>query len=332
MLFIFLFVVLGSSAAFGLKIPVSILEAGDGNEPSIKYFEVSRGDNIEVEADKFCGANQISPVDCYIIKNKAAEDLWFRPKLTLFGRNIYSLDGEDGMIALILDRIGVGNKKSIEFGAHDGLTSSNTANLFVNHGWESILIENDRFLYEKMVENVKPYKCTCLNEKIGIESQSIESILAKYNVSSHGVDLLSIDIDGNDYYVFKSLEIMKPRIIIVEYNPTYPAHLEIYFPYHEAHGFGASVTALVQVAHSKGYTLIGINSLNLFFVRVEDKYKFADIDTSLASMRQDHMLRYVISDYSGRQAVVVSSKYTQNIRLIDHVIEEEMYGDAFRFQ
>src|SRR6185295_7491311 len=152
-----------------------------------------------------------------------------KPRLTDYKENIYSQFGEDGIIRKIFEMIGTTSKVCVEFGAADGFWYSNTANLWSKDpNWSAILIESDLRAYNNLVANVAPYKCMPIHRAVGTSSHdSLEAILDQAGVNLP-IDLLSIDIDGNDYYVFKSLTHLRPRVIICEYNESIPAHLDVY--------------------------------------------------------------------------------------------------------
>lgn len=230
-----------------------------------------------------------------------------KSKLIDYKKNVHSQFGEDGMIEAIFNLIGAKSKRCVEFGAWDGFYFSNTANLFSKKGWEAILIECDKKKYEELIKNVNSFHCKCICEAVGIKKNSLESILIKNKIPFKEVDLLSIDIDGNDYYIFASLEKMKPRVIICEYNPTFPAHLDIYFDYDNKEGkfgFGCSVGALIRLAKQKGYTLVGLTEVNAFFVLDEELPHFNGIEISLEKIRMDKYLNYMITDFNGNYAII----------------------------
>lgn len=233
------------------------------------------------------------------------------PKLSDFKYNVFSQFGEDGIIEKIFEVIGVESKTCIEFGAWDGFFCSNTANLFSKKGWKAILIECNKNKFNTLVNNVNGYDCTCICEAIGIGNSSLESVLLRNSIPFSQIDLLSIDIDGNDYYVFDSLDLMRPRVIVCEYNPTLPAHLSIYAKYDDigtSWGFGCSVGALNTVAKQKGYSLVALTDCNAFFVRSEYIDLFASFEISLNQIRIDDYLLYAITDFSGNYAIVSQKK------------------------
>ena len=202
-------------------------------------------------------------------------------KLSDYAFNNFSQFGEDGIIQKIFEIIGISSRVCIEFGAWDGFRFSNTANLFTNN-WEAILIEAHQKRFNSLIQNVKNYQCHCFNIFITNKGKhSLESVLKENNLFME-IDFLSIDIDGDDYYIFKSLETLKPRVICCEYNPTIPAHLELVPT--ENNSFGCSPLSLVKLAETKGYKLISMTDVNCFFVSNTDFEKFFKYETSLSSL------------------------------------------------
>lgn len=177
-------------------------------------------------------------------------------------RKIFSQNGEDGVIEKIFEVIKTTNKYYVEFGVENA-NECNTRNLRENCGWTGLLMDGG---YE--------------NKEIGlyqefITAENINDLFKKYNVPQE-FDLLSIDIDYNDFYVWKSLdEIYQPRVVIIEYNASHlPTEDKVvkYDPnavWDETNYFGASIRALYNLGKRKGYSLIYANNqgVNLFFVK-----------------------------------------------------------------
>jgi len=228
-----------------------------------------------------------------------------KAKLSDFRKNVYSQCGEDGIIEKIFETIGTTSKLCVEFGAWDGFHLSNTAALWTKN-WKGILLEANPARYQKLVENVKRYPCLAIQAKVGSDETSrIESILGNHGIHEP-IDLLSMDIDGNDYYVFQSLRTLRPRVIICEYNPTIPAHIDVY-PEPDNY-FGCSVAALMRVAKSKGYQLAALTDVNAFFVHEDEFDKLAEFETALEQIRIDDYLTYLITSYSGEYVCISSNK------------------------
>ncbi len=231
-----------------------------------------------------------------------------KPRLADFKYNVFSQFGEDGITQQIFDTIGTTSKVVIEFGADDGFQSSNTANLWSkDSSWQGIMIECSDSAYAKLVENLKAFNCLLINRKVGIgQDDTLEAILEDNDIDFN-IDLLSIDIDGNDYYIFRSLNRLRPRVIICEYNPTFPADLDVYHDY-DVYA-GCSVGALIRIGKAKGYSLVAITDTNCFFVRNEDFPKFDAFETQLDKIRINKYLRYIITGYNGVYTVIGQSDF-----------------------
>ena len=185
-----------------------------------------------------------------------------------------SQGGEDGIIQEIFRRLSVSRGTFVEFGAWDGILFSNTYAL-VKKGWDGLYIEGDPKKFKKLRRNMAAYsRIRTLCRYVGCEGQGrLDHILAQADIPKD-FDFLSIDIDGNDYWIFQSLTQFHPRVIVVEYNANFgPAESKSipYNPRHQWDGtmfFGASAAALYQLARAKGYTPVAYTRLvNLFFVR-----------------------------------------------------------------
>jgi len=234
-------------------------------------------------------------------------------KLTDYSYNKYSQFGEDGIIDKIFDIIKPGSKVCVEFGAWDGIHCSNTANLWRN-GWKGILIEGDAKRFAQLVKNAQPFDCMAVCRYVGISGgDTLENIL-KEKKTDPDIDLLSIDIDGDDYHIIASLSSMRPRVIICEYNHTVPYWLDIYQKPGEY--FGASVSALIRVAKEKDYQLVSITDGSCIFVTGPEYKKFEAFNTNLNDIANNNYLNFIITNYSGQYLLHgrfpfgINNKYT----------------------
>lgn len=220
-------------------------------------------------------------------------------KLSDNAYNVYSQFGEDGIIESLFDLIGTTSKVCIEFGAWDGLHLSNTANLWKN-GWGAILIEADPQKHLSLLKNVDGYNCIALNEFVGSEGEhTLENILRENEIDLYEqIDFMSIDIDGDDYYVFQSFSTsFRPRVVSCEYNPTIPPQFEIVPQC--GNYFGCSALSLVKLAGEKGYSLVAMTETNCFFVVEEEFSKFAEFETRLDHLFISKHIAYLMSGYDG---------------------------------
>jgi hypothetical protein len=184
-----------------------------------------------------------------------------------FRTNVTSHQGEDGIIAEIFRRVGIQNKWCVEFGALNGTHDSNVWALINNEGWSGVLIEADRTYFEKLVDTYRDVeRAICLNLFISFEGEnSLDEIFARTPLPQD-FDLMSIDIDGNDYHVWDSLTEYQPRVVIIEFNPTIPNDIAFVQPRDMAVQQGSSLLALTQLANRKGYELVEATGANAFFV------------------------------------------------------------------
>jgi len=220
--------------------------------------------------------------------------------LNSYKRIIYSQWGEDGVLEEIFRRIGTTNKFCVEFGAGNGYELSNTWNLISNHNWNALLLDSNVLFCEtwkKILEKIPRVKI--LNRFIGISGEhSLEKVLKASNVS-HNFDLLSIDIDSNDYHIFRSIKSYKPRVIIIEHNPTVPPDDSIVQDPNETIAFGSSAKANVDLAHEKGYLLVAATQTNCIFVNKDDFPKLTIEEPSLSDVFDPSAISYVISSFNG---------------------------------
>lgn len=197
-----------------------------------------------------------------------------------FGIKIYSQNNEDGIILYIFKHIGIKTKKFVEIGVENG-TECNTTNLLKNFNWKGIQIEGSKKLYNdakiqlKKILEKKRNNLKLLN--IFVTKRNINEIVKK-NYDKKELDLLSIDIDGNDFWIWKEISSIKPRVVIIEYNSFFGSNKSATIKYdpkftwnHKNNRcyYGASLKALEKLGKKKKYTLIGVdnNGVNAFFVR-----------------------------------------------------------------
>jgi hypothetical protein len=190
--------------------------------------------------------------------------------LQAFERKVLSQNAEDGLIHEILFRIGE-DRYFVEFGVGDGI-ECNTALLSLHYGWRGLVIEADATNAERLRERYRGLSVEVRSEFVTRES--IVTIFRTADVPSE-FDLLSIDIDGNDYWVWEALDAYRPRLAIIEYNASISPDRFWVMRYNAKHVwektlyYGASIRALTFLAEKKGYALIGTDSqgVNAFFVR-----------------------------------------------------------------
>jgi hypothetical protein len=219
--------------------------------------------------------------------------------LSNFAENITSQDGEDGLIAKALSLLPDRSFWCVEFGAWDGKHLSNTYNLIGNMGYNVVLIEGDSAKYKELCDNY-PHKDRAIfvNAFVGwSEKDSLDQILRRHPVPQ-AFDLLSVDVDGNDYHIWKALELFQPKLVLIEYNISMVNAVQFVQPAEAGCHQGSSPASLIKLGSEKGYELIAVTKHNLLFVRREYYPLFSIPDNSLEVMR-DEEPNYVFFGYDG---------------------------------
>ncbi|MBF8258779.1 MAG: Methyltransferase FkbM protein [Actinobacteria bacterium] len=187
-----------------------------------------------------------------------------------FKSDVYSQCGEDGVIGKILEILPRKDRWCVEFGAWDGRHLSNTRNLIENHGYSAVLIEGSKEKFQDLKRNYSKFpNVTALNRFVGFrEGDNLDDILKETSIPVD-FDFLSIDIDGNDYHVWKAISLYAPKMVCIEFNPTIPTEVRFVQPSDPSVSQGASLSALAELGKSKGYELVSVLPINAFFVRKE---------------------------------------------------------------
>lgn len=207
--------------------------------------------------------------------------------------------GEDGIIEEIFKRIGTKNRTCVEFGAGPGKDLSNTWHLISSEGWRGILIEPNEELVAKWKVEIGNHNARILNQFVDIQGEnSLDRILSGLDVPKN-IDLISIDIDGDDYHIFKFLSDYEPRVAIVEYNPTIPPQMDLIQSPGEQDPYGASAGSMVKLAHEKGYRLAALTQTNCIFVHKNEFEKLNISEPKIEEVFDDASLTYLISSYGG---------------------------------
>ena len=184
--------------------------------------------------------------------------------------NRYSQSGEDGVIKEILQRV---SKKCaldrwcVEFGAWDGVHLSNTCRLIKEESYSAVLIEADRKRARKLDENFPQSNVIKINSFVEFEGRnSLDRILSLTPIAVD-FDLLSIDIDGADYWIFESMNLYRPKVVCIEFNSFIPNQVEFVQPKSFQIKQGSSALAISRLGQSKGYSLVHATRGNLLLVR-----------------------------------------------------------------
>ena len=200
------------------------------------------------------------------------------PMFNSTGFKLFSQFEEDGLLLYIFSLIDEPKPLFLEFGSDDGV-NSNSANLHFHHNWTGLFIdgnpkaiERGRYFYSRH-RNRKVEAPTFINGLITREN--INELISKGGLKGE-IGLLSIDIDGNDYWVWEAIDVIDPQVVIIETHNEFglndivvPYDPEYYYPGKHPDYHGASPVAMTKLANAKGYKLVGSNELgfNFIFVR-----------------------------------------------------------------
>lgn len=190
---------------------------------------------------------------------------------------VFSQWGEDGIIQYLINKIHIKNKIFIEFGV-ENYFQSNTRFLLKNNNWSGLVIDASSDNIQQIKKDDIYWQYNLKVERSFITTENINNLFINNGIEGE-IGLLSIDIDGNDYWVWHAIEVVTPAIVICEYNSRFGPREKVTVPYDPqfqrsvAHYsnlyYGASISALEALGRLKGYALIGSNTAgnNAFFVR-----------------------------------------------------------------
>ncbi|MBD1161544.1 hypothetical protein IDH30_04570 [Pelagibacterales bacterium SAG-MED15] len=201
---------------------------------------------------------------------------------------IFSQFGDDGIIQFLIDKLEIDYEfqNFIEFGVED-YSEANTKFLLLNNNWSGLILDSSNENIESIKKSNFFWKFELEAIKCFIKKENINSIITNSNIYKKKIGILSIDIDGNDYWVWKEINVIDPLIVIIEYNSTFGFEKKISIPYKQdferskAHHsnlyWGASIEALKFLAKQKGYKFLTTNSAgnNAYFIKekIFDKIK-----------------------------------------------------------
>lgn len=255
--------------------------------------------------------------------------------LEQYGFKVFSQNDEDGIIQEIFDRIGTTNKKFIEFGVQDGIECNSHYLLY--KGWSGLWIEGYRPYFAQIQEKFSVVidegllKVDCAF----ITKDNVNGLFVENGIQGE-IDLLSIDVDGNDYYVWESIFAVNPRVVCIEYNGKYPPDCEWVMPYFSAHVWhendyqGASLKSLEKLGRERGYQLVGTNvtGVNAFFVRDElvgNRFPLPAVAENLYNAPNYNLLHI-----TGHRAEFCALRESTLSRKNDYINEMQLTGGAER--
>jgi hypothetical protein len=209
---------------------------------------------------------------------------------------VYSQWGEDGIIQHLIKTIPDLEKTFIEFGVQN-YVESNTRFLLVNNNWAGLIIDGSQKNIDYVKSDAIYWQHNLKAECAFITRENINTIIKNSGLNGD-IGLLSVDIDGNDYWIWEAIDVVTPAIVVIEYNARFGDQLAVSIPYepnftrssahHSNIYYGTSLSALFKLGAKKGYTLVGCNSAgnNAFFLRndlITDKIKAKTVAEAFVS-------------------------------------------------
>lgn len=210
------------------------------------------------------------------------------PKIETTGRKVFSQFEEDGKLLFLFSLLGMTEKTFVEFGSDDGI-NSNSANLYYHHGFNGLFLDGneralDRGRYFFYRHRNSTGKAPIFKQGM-ITAENINDLIGSAGLKGE-IGLLSIDIDGNDYWVWKAIDVIQPQVVIIETHNEFGMN-DIIVPYDPNYMYpgkhptyhGASPVAMTKLANHKGYRLVGSNELGFNFIYLKEDLLVNEVPT-----------------------------------------------------
>ena len=218
-----------------------------------------------------------------------------------FTKNVTSQYGEDGIVEKVLETVTDNDNWCVEFGAWDGKLFSNTYNLINNKDYLAVLIEADSRKFRDLLKTYKKNsRVISLNAFVGFEKENgLDAILEPTGIPVN-FDFLSIDIDGNDYHVWEAVQNYKPKVVVIEYNPTISNKVNFVQEPDIGINQGSSLLATDKLAKRKGYELVAVTKTNAIFVDSKYFVLFGIKNNHVDVMRtNESSVTYIFNGFDG---------------------------------
>ncbi len=225
------------------------------------------------------------------------ENCW----LNGFAKKIWSQFGEEGIAEKILSLLPATDRWCVEFGAWDGKHLSNTCYFITEKNYSAVLLEGDVNRFQTLQQNYAHLpRAILMNRIVGFNPDDGLDRLLSGTPIPRQFDLLSIDIDGNDYHAWESINAYQPKVVIIEYNPTIPDPVEFVQSKDPRLMHGSSLLSLCRLGKRKGYELAAATFCNAIFVDCQYYGLLGIQDNSIPQLRTDyHAVTYLFQGYDG---------------------------------
>ena len=236
---------------------------------------------------------------------------------------VFSQWGEDGIIQYLVNAVPIERQVFVEFGVED-YTESNTRFLLTNNQWSGLVIDGSAEHIDYIRRDPIYWAANLKAEQAFVTKDNINELLAKNGIAGD-IGLLSVDIDGNDYWVWQAIDTISPRIVVCEYNSDFGPTAEVTTPYDAefvrdtAHFskiyYGASIGALCSLAVRKGYSLVAANLAgnNAFFVRNDLRGSLPVLSPTQAYRRAQ------FREYHDEKGQLTFDDFESRLRKISHL-------------
>ena len=245
-------------------------------------------------------------------------------KLSDYEFKVFSQYEDDGIIQFLIKKTSITDqeKKFIEFGVQN-YEECNTKFLLINNYWEGLAIEGNENHVKKILKKDIAWKYNLKVVNSWITTSNVNKIFKENNFYEN-IGLLSIDIDGNDYWIWNSISIINPVIVVIEWNSVFGFKKEITTPYddnfdrfryhHSGICWGSSISALKRLGNQKGYIMVGSNSAgnNLYFVRTDRAAGLKDLTN------EESYIKAIFSDSRDKNN---NLNYLKNLEKIKEIQE-----------
>lgn len=236
---------------------------------------------------------------------------------------VFSQRGEDGIIQYIINKIEIPNKIFIEFGV-ETYTESNTRFLLMNNNWSGLVLDGSKKNIDFIKNDFIYWKYDITAQQSFITKDNINDLIGNYT-KTKDIGLLSVDIDGNDYWVWEAIDVIEPRIVVCEYNSAFGSEKAVTVPYkadfvrskehYSELYFGASLAAFCNLAEKKGYDFIGTTSagVNAYFVRKDLSGPFKKFSSHSGYNESDNR------DSKDKEGNLLFLRHNERMKVIEHL-------------
>ena len=260
-----------------------------------------------LESQRWSASNQISQRNL-IASWRQCYNAGIVLSLREVGFRVFSQFEEDGILLYLFTLLGTSNQVFVDLGSADGI-NSNCANLAINHGWTGLFVDGNQRDIQRGRDFYAKHPLTREHQPVFAHEmicrENINEIIQQSGIVGQ-VDLLSIDIDGNDYWIWDALECISPRVVIIETHVEFgtrpivvPYNRDYVYPGKHPQYHGASPVAMEKLARKKGYRLVGANNYGFNAVFIRDdlaKEIFPEVAVESILIHPRNKERYALFD------------------------------------